>query len=125
MVKSNYLKILQEGALFKSKIVFYEKTLPGFLKALHKCTMISKKYKLWHAKQSKANPDKWDPPSIELVIYQQSIAGSIVGTVRKKQKSNQEKYKFQLIDGDNAEASLFANSEEAYEIDSFEVLLKT
>lgn len=134
-MSKDYLQILQEGAIFKSKIVFYEKSLPGFLKAMQKATIISKKYKIWQAKISKQEAskgapkpnttwDSWWTPSVELIVKQQSIVGNIVATARKKQKKFTEKYQFQIIDGDNERAREFANSGEDYVIDSFEVVLK-
>ncbi len=114
MSTDKYLQQLQEGAFFKSRIAFYEKTIPGFIKALQKALGIVKKYKVWHAQQKKKEPDKWDPPAIEFVISQQSVIGNVAATLSKRQAGNVEKYRFEIHDGDNAGASEFGKTNREY-----------
>ena len=120
----NFLSVIQERAFTKSRIVFWEQTLPGIVKALYKASLIAKKYRQWHGVLSKKEPGEWDDPAIELTVSQQSVIGSAIGAMRKKQGRFTEKYTFTLSDGNNAEASQFKRSQEDYVIESWEETLK-
>lgn len=120
----NFLSVIQERALTKSKIVLWEQTLPGIVKAIYKASLIAKKYRQWHSVLSKKEPGEWDDPAIELTIEQQSVIGSIIGAARKKQGRFTEKYTFTLSDGNNADAQRFKNSYDEFVIDSWEETLK-
>jgi hypothetical protein len=72
----NVLNMIQERTFTKSKIVFWEQTLPGIVKALYKASVIAKKYRLWVKKMEREEPQEWAEPGIELIVSQQSVIGA-------------------------------------------------
>lgn len=120
-----YQHLIQEGLVFSSKVDMFETAIPGILQGLKKALAISKKYKTWAMKKYK-DPDEmdWEEPMIGIQIQQQSVAGSVISILRKKQDKNTEKYKFLIMDYMNFGAKQYKNSQQDFVADSFEVTLK-
>jgi hypothetical protein len=119
----NVLNMIQERTFTKSKIVFWEQTLPGIVKALYKASVIAKKYRLWVKKMEREEPQEWAEPGIELIVSQQSVIGAALGTIRKKQGRFTEKYTFTLSDGNNPYAYKYGKGYDEYVIETWDETL--